>query len=195
MKIKFFLTVLAFVFFAGFNVNAQALKIGYTNVDYILQNLPAAKDIQTKLATEKAQYDKIYGEKVAEFQKAYEDYQKNSASMSAVIRADKEKSLNNKQGEIQEFQQNSEVALGRKQQELLAPVMDKIQKAIDDVAKEAGYTYVLNSDAGYQSAVVVLVAPESDNITNLVFKKLGVTPPADTAKSTSTTTPATPAKN
>lgn len=188
MKIKF-LTVLAFVFLAGFSLNAQTLKIGYTNVDFILQNLPAAKDVQTKLSTEKAQYDKIYNDKVAEFQKTYEDYQKNAASMSAVIRADKEKSLQNKESEIREFQQNSEVALGRKQQELLAPVMDKIQKAIDDVAKEAGYTYVLNSDAGYQSAVVVLVAPESDNITNLVFKKLGVTPPADPAKA-----PATPAK-
>ncbi len=194
MKIKF-LTVLAFILFAGFGLQAQtALKIGYTNVDFILQSLPAAKDIQTKLSTEKAQYDKIANEKIAEFQKSYEDYQKNMNSMSAVIRADREKSLTNKNNEIQEFQQNSEVALGRKQQELLAPVMDKIQKAIEDVAKEAGYTYVFNSDAGYQSAVVVLVAPDSDNITNLVLKKLGVAnPPAATTEAAKPA--ATPTKN
>lgn len=181
MKIKFFATVFALVCFLGMNVNAQTIKIGYTNIDFILQNIPDSKDIQTKLATEKAQYDKLLNEKIAEFQKNYEDFQKNGAAMSAVIRADKEKSLTNKQTEIQEFQQNSEAALTRKQQDLLAPVMDKIQKAIDDVAKETGYTYVFNSDAGYGTTPVVLVAPESDNITNLVFKKLGVPIPAEGA--------------
>lgn len=184
MKIKFFATVFALVCFLGMNVNAQTIKIGYTNIDFILQNIPDSKDIQTKLATEKAQYDKLLNEKIAEFQKNYEDFQKNGAAMSAVIRADKEKSLTNKQTEIQEFQQNSESALTRKQQDLLAPVMDKIQKAIDDVAKETGYTYVFNSDAGYGTTPVVLVAPESDNITNLVFKKLGVPIPAEGAAAT-----------
>jgi outer membrane protein len=190
MKIKFFAAVFALVCFFGMSVNAQTIKIGYTNIDFILQNIPDSKDIQSKLATEKAQYDKLLNEKIAEFQKNYEDFQKNGAAMSAVIRADKEKSLTNKQTEIQEFQQNSEAALTRKQQDLLAPVMDKIQKAIDDVAKETGYTYVFNSDAGYGTTPVVLVAPESDNITNLVFKKLGVTPPAETP---ATAAPATTA--
>jgi outer membrane protein len=177
MKIKLFVTALALL--GSLSINAQTFKLGYTNIEYILQNLPDSKDIQTKLTTEKAQYDKLYQEKVAEFQKNYEEYQKNAPSMSAVIKADKEKSLTNKQNEITELQQNAEAAISKKQQELIAPVMEKIQNAIDAVAKEAGYTYVLNSDAGYGTTPVILVAPESDNITNLVFKKLGVTPPAE----------------
>ncbi|MCP9769143.1 OmpH family outer membrane protein [Lacihabitans sp. LS3-19] len=177
MKIKLFVTALTL--FASLSINAQNLKMGYTNIEFILQNLPESKDIQSKITTEKAQYDKLYQDKLAEAQKLYEDYQKNQASMSAVIKADKEKSLTNKQNELQELQQNAEAALSRKQQELIAPIMDKIQTAIDAVAKENGYTYVLNSDAGYGTTPVILVAPESDNITNLVFKKMGVTPPAE----------------
>lgn len=181
MKIKVLFTAL--VLFASLSIQAQtSVKIGWTNIDHILQNLPDSKEIQTKLTTERAQYEKLYNEKLQEAQKMFEDYQKNAATMSAVIKADKEKTLQNKQTELQELQQNSETALQTKQQELLTPVMNKIQKAIDDVAKENGYTYVLNSDAGYGTTPVLLVAPDTDNISNLVFKKLGVTPPAETAE-------------
>ncbi|MCR9065969.1 MAG: OmpH family outer membrane protein [Cytophagales bacterium] len=180
MKIKLFATLFAVMLLAGFGADAQ-VKIGYTNIDFILGNIPDSKDIQTKLATEKAQYDKLLQEKIADFQKSYEDYQKNASTMTPVIRQDKEKSLQTAQEGIQEFQQNSENALQRKQQELLAPVMDKIQKAIDEVAAANGYTYVLNSDAGYGTTPVVLVAPDGDNITNLVFAQLGVKAPAEEA--------------
>jgi outer membrane protein len=181
MKIKLFVTVLALL--ASLSINAQtSVKIGWTNIDHILQSLPDSKEIQTKLTTERSQYEKLYQEKAQETQKLFEDYQKNVASMSAVIKADKEKVLNNKQQELQELETNASQAIQAKQQELLSPVMDKIQKAIEDVAKEAGYTYVLNSDAGYGTTPVLLVAPDADNITNLVLKKLGVTPPADVKK-------------
>ncbi|MBK6979040.1 MAG: OmpH family outer membrane protein [Cytophagaceae bacterium] len=168
MKIKLFVIALALL--GSLSINAQTFKLGYTNIEYILQNMPDSKEISTKLSTEKAQYDKLYQEKLADAQKLLDDYQKNAATMSAVIRADKEKTLQNKQNELQELQQNAEAALSRKQQELIAPVMEKIQTAIDAVAKENGYTYVLNSDAGYGTTPVILVAPESENITTLVFK-------------------------
>lgn len=191
MKNKLFAAIFALCVTAGFSVNAQTLKIGYTNLDYVLTNLPDSKDIQTKLTTEKAQYDKLLQDKIAEFQKNYEDYQKNAATMSEVIRADKEKYLQNKQTEIQEFQQNSESSLQRKQQQLLAPVLEKIDVAIKAVAKENGYVYVFNTDAGPGTTPILFVAPDSDNISDLVFKKLGVTPPAAQAPAT---TPVAPKK-
>lgn len=181
MRIKLVVTALALL--GSLSMNAQtSVKIGWTNIDFIFQNLPDYKDIQTKLTTERAQYEKLFNEKLTEGQKLMDDFQKNAATMSEVIRKDKEKVLQNKQQELQELQQNAETALQTKQQELMMPIMDKIQKAIDDVAKENGYTYVFNSDAGMGTTMVILVAPESDNITNLVFKKLGVTPPAATAE-------------
>lgn len=180
MKIKLVVTALALL--GSLSMSAQtSVKIGWTNIDHIIQNLPESKEIQTKLSTERAQYEKLYNDKMAELQKVYEDYQKNAATMSEVIRRDKEKVLQNKQQELQELQQNAESAIQSKQQELLSPVMDKIQTAIEAVAKEQGYTFVLNSDAGFGTTPVLLVAPDGDNITDLVFKKLGVTPPSATA--------------
>jgi outer membrane protein len=180
MKTKFFATIITALMFVGM-ANAQTTKIGYTNVDYILNNIPEAKDIENKLKTEKAQYDKLLQDKIAVFQPKLDDYQKNGATMSPVIRADREKELQNAQSAIQEFQQNSETALQQKQQQLLAPVLEKIDKTVKEVAKEAGYTYVFNTDAGPGTTPILLVAPDADNISDLVFKKLGVTPPAKTA--------------
>ncbi len=177
MKTKFFAAIITALMFVG-TVNAQTTKIGYTNVDFILNNLPDAKEIETKLKTEKAQYDKLLQDKIAVFQPKVEDFQKNGAAMSPVIRADREKELQNAQTSIQEFQQNSETALQQKQQQLLAPVLLKIDNAVKEVAKEAGYTYVFNTDAGPGTTPILLVAPDGDNISNLIFKKLGVAPPA-----------------
>ena len=63
MKTKLFASLIAAIMFVGITANAQQ-KIGYTNVDYILNNLPDAKDIETKLKTEKAQYDKLLKDKI-----------------------------------------------------------------------------------------------------------------------------------
>ena len=176
MKTKFFAAIITALMFVGM-ANAQTTKIGYTNVDFILNNLPDAKDIDNKLKTEKAQYDKLLQDKIGAFQPKYDDYQKNAQTMSPVIRADREKELQNAQNSIQEFQQNSETALQQKQQQLLAPVLLKIDNAVKEVAKEAGYSHVFNTDAGPGTTPILLVAPDSDNISNLVFKKLGVAPP------------------
>ena len=80
MKTKFFAAIITALMFVGM-ANAQTTKIGYTNVDYILNNLPDAKDIENKLKTEKAQYDKLLQDKIAAFQAKYEDYQKNNKKM------------------------------------------------------------------------------------------------------------------
>lgn len=176
MNKKLFVAIIA-GFFALTNVNAQSLKVGYTNINFLVSNHPDSKEIETKLKTEEAQYNKMLQEKVADFQKKLGDYEKGASAMTDVIRADKEKQLQNQQAEIQEFQQNMQSSLQKKQQVLLAPLLEKIQKAITDVAKENAYTYVFNSDAGMGTDPVLLHAPDNDNITNLVFKKMGVVLP------------------
>lgn len=189
MKIKFFVTA-AFVLMTGLFANAQtpAMKIGYTSVDYVLVNLPESKEIDSKLKAEEAQYSKMLQDKIATFQKEYEDFNKNAGTWSEIIRNDKMKKLENDQTSINEFQQQIQQQIQKKQQTLISPVIEKIQKAIDDVAKENGYTWVFNVDAG-NGIVSILVAPKEDDLSNLVFKKMGVTPPAPAAAAPAATAP------
>jgi outer membrane protein len=179
-KVKFFLAAVGMMAMSVVS-NAQTaapLKIGYTNVEYILALMPESKQIESDLKAYSTQLETQLQTKYKEYQTKGEAYQKGAQTMTDVIRADKEKELMNLQSSIEEFQKNAEVSLQKKQQALLEPAYKKMQKAIDDVAKENGFTYVFNSDAGYGTNAILLHAPESDNISDLVLKKMGVTPPA-----------------
>ena len=157
---------------------AVAQKIGYTNVDYVLSQMPESKQIEADLKAYSGQLEAQLKSKTAEFQTKLEAYQKGGATMTDLVKADKEKELQTLQSSIQDFQKSADQSLQQKQQQLLKPALDKLQKTIDEVAKESGYSYIFNSDAGYGTTPVLLHAPEDANVSDLVLKKMGVTPKA-----------------
>ena len=153
------------------------IKIGYTSMDYLLGKVPEAKDIQNQLTIQRTQLENESQRMTKEFQEKLQVYEKGGAQMSEIIRADREKELQGLQGRIQEFQKSAESTLQQKYQQLVSPVLQKIQKNIDAVAKENGYSHVFNLDAGAGTAVILLYAPEDGNISEIVLKKMGVTTP------------------
>ena len=170
---------------------AASVKIGYTNMEYILQNMPESKDIQNQITIQRTQLEKNYQEMSKEFQDKLAAYEKGQAQMSDLIKADKEKELQGLQQRIQEFQTNSSTQLQTKYNQLVNPVMQKIQKNIDAVAKESGFTFIFNLDAGSGTIPVLLYAPEENDVTELVFKKMGVAVPSKQAAAQPATNPAT----
>jgi outer membrane protein len=169
-----------------------AIKIGYTNVDYVLSLMPESKQIESDLKAYTAQLEAQLKSKASEFETKYQAYEKGAATMTDVIRQDKERELQNLKGEIDEFQKGADQSIQKKQQALLEPALDKLQKAIDQVAKENGYTYVFNSDAGYGTTPILLHGPDEGNISDLVLRKMGVTPPSKDSLNKATQPNATP---
>ena len=105
----------------------------------------------------------------AEFENKYLDYQSQASSMSDLIKQTKEKELSDLQGRIDAFQQKANQDLQTKQQELVAPFIDKAKVAVKEVAKENKFTYVLNAIED-----VVIYKEDSDDLMVLVKKKLGI---------------------
>jgi outer membrane protein len=114
--------------------------------------------------------------KSGELEAKYKAYQQGEATMTDVVKADKQKEMQSMQQSIQEFQRNAEQSLQQKQQALLKPALDKLQKNIDAVANENGFTYIFNSDGG--GSPLLLHAPKEGDISDLVLKKMGITPGA-----------------
>ena len=166
------------------------LKIGYTSVEYVLSQMPESKQIESDLKAFSTQLENQLKSKYQEYQTKAETYQKGSSTMTDVVRADKEKELTNMQQSIQEFQRSADQSLQQKQQTLLKPALDKLQKTIDQVANENGYTYVLNSDG---ASPVLLHGPKDGDISDLVLKKMGVTPGVANAAPKADAPAATPA--
>ena len=177
----FRLTLAAALLTAGTLVTTSAqaqapLKIGYTDVQYVLSQMTESKQIESELKTYNDQLAAQLKSKSSEFETKVKDYQQKSGTMTDVVKADTEKELQRLQQSIQEFQRTAEQSLQQKQQTLLKPALDKLQKNIDLVADENGFTYVFNSDGG--GSPLLLHAPKDGNISDLVLKKMGITPGA-----------------
>ena len=61
----------------------------------------------------------------------------------------------------------------KKQSDLIGPVFEKVGKAIEEVALEHGYAYIINPQM-IGGGDVLLYSNEQFNISDLVLKKLGV---------------------
>ena len=105
-----------------------------------------------------------------EYQNKMQDYEANQATMSNLVKQSKEKEIMDLQNRIQQFQANAENEFESKRAELLKPILDKIQNAINTVGKEKGYTYILDLANG----AAVYVGDAAVDATNDVKAKLGV---------------------
>ena len=179
---------------AATSAQAQApLKIGYTDVQYVLAQMPESKQIESDLKTYNTQLEGQLKSKSSELETKYKAYQQGEATMTDIVKADKQKEMQGMQQSIQEFQRSAEQSLQQKQQSLIRPALDKLQKTIDDVATENGYTYVLNSDG---DTPTLLHGPKDGDISDIVLKKMGITPtapaPLKSGPTTLNTAPAAP---
>ena len=149
-------------------------KIGFADVDYIFTQMPEAKQIDTELKSTQQQLRAQIESKSQEFQKKLADYQANINTMLDAVRQNTERELQQLQENLQKLQRDAQVTIQNKQTQLMEPVYQKVGKAIEDVAKENGYTFILNQQIG--GLDVILYGDEKNDVSDLVLKKLGVTP-------------------
>jgi outer membrane protein len=163
--------------FCVFAVSAQAQeqKIGYADWEYIFSQLPEFKQIDSELKTHGTQLENQLKAKYADYENKVKAYQGMPATTPDAIRADKERELQGLQESIQKFQQDAQTSLQNKQTALMDPVFKKVGKAIEDVAKENGYAFILAPQV-MNGGDVLLYSDEKYNVSVLVLKKLGVTP-------------------
>lgn len=154
----------------------SASKIGYADVDYIFSQMPEAKQIDTDLQSLQNQLKKNLETKSQEFQRKLGEYQANAASMLDAVRQNTERELQQLQQNLEKLQQDAQAEIQKKQTTLMEPVYAKVGKAIEDVAKENGFTFILNQQIG--GLDVILYGDQSMDVSDLVLKKMGVTPVA-----------------
>ncbi len=155
-------------------------KIGYADVGYILDQLPESKAIEAELKSTQTQLKNQIDAKYAEFQKKLADYNANLNTMLDAVRTNTERELQQMQQNIEKLQADAQTTISNKQAQLLDPVYKKVGKGIEEVAKENGFTFILSQQIGGQFDVI-LYGDEKMDISDLVLKKLGVTPkPATT---------------
>ncbi len=155
--------------FGGSAMAQKNLKLGHINSTELMQIMPGRDSAQAVLQAEVTELEETLKSMQAEAEKRYNEYVAGQAGWTELIRQTKQREIQDMATRIQEFQENAQKQLQDRETELLKPIIDRAKKAIEDVAREGGYTYIL--DAG---STTVLYSQDSDDIMPQVKKKLGL---------------------
>ena len=169
--VKLFLLV-AF-FFAAFSVAAQttkAVKLGHINTAELLSQMPEMKKAQDSLNAKDAEIRNQLAEMQKEYERLMQEYQANLSTYTDLTRTAKEQEIQQTIERIQTFQNLAQTEMGKAQEALLKPIMEKANKAIQEVGKENGFTYIFDLSNGS----VLFFAEDAIDVLPLVKKKLGI---------------------
>ena len=146
-----------------------AQKVGYLDAQTILLDMPGTKLAKSKLETLGKQLEKDIVAKEERLQKKLLDAQQKQerGELSPAQIQALEQELGKEGQELQQARTKAQQDLLAKENELMAPELEKLKKAIEDVAKEGGYSYVLD-------AAALLFAEEGQDLSAKVKAKLGM---------------------
>jgi len=149
-------------------LNAQ--KFGYLNSQALLAELPEVKQADANLQALQTQLEKKGQMMVQELEGKYKDLQRReqSGEISPKALDEEAKKLKEQEGELSKYEQEVQ-QLTTKRQELLQPLIDKVNNAIKQVATEGQFTYIFDSSTG-----ILLYAADSMDVTASVRLKLGI---------------------
>src|SRR5690606_5412258 len=166
------------------NTASAQQKIGHINTAEIVQSTPEFQAAEAQMKT-------LSETKQKELQGMYAEYQKKQNNANEKLRnrseANKESvdaevqqianSMREMETRIQDVQRVAQEDIGKKQQELYAPIEQKVFTAINAVAQEKGYAYVLDVSNGG-----IPYFGGGDDLTADIKKKLGISATATPAK-------------
>jgi outer membrane protein len=165
---KLFVLILFAV--ATISANAQNQKFGHIDLQALVQVMPERATAETAFNTFQTDLEDVLAEMQQNYQQKLTELEKLSAEASEVRRNAKITELQELQQRIQNYQMTAQQQLQQKQAELLSPVFDKAEAAIEEVAKEQGLLYVF--DIG--SRVVLYKSNQSIDLLPMVKQKLGI---------------------
>ncbi len=157
------------LFTVGLTNDLFAQKVAHLNSAQILSEMPEVLAADAELETLQQQLVAQAQRKVEALQRDYQELmqREQQGDLSPRQMQEEQMKLREKEMELQQEDQQIQQTLMRKREELLDPIIDKVQRAIEDVARENNFEYVLDTSAG-----TVLYFDESMNIGALVREKL-----------------------
>ncbi len=154
---------------ASLNSFAQKFKYGYINADKVLQEMPDIAAANKELENYIKPINEHMREKNEEYQKKLQEFNKTKEQLSDFLRKEKQSELTKMQVDLRQFQLDAQKEINKKKAVLYQKAIDKLKTAINEVAKENGYRFIIDNSKG----VLLYFEPE-DNVEHLVKKKLGI---------------------
>jgi len=150
------------------NVFAQEAKFGHINSVEILSLMPEKANIEKSINELNNQWSAELTKLRDEYYTKIKAYQDKLKTMPESIKAVRQSEIAELEKRITSLQKSANEDLQKKQQELFAPVVEKVKKAIHDVGIENDLLYIFDTS----TQGIIFQSPKSNDITALVKAKL-----------------------
>jgi outer membrane protein len=127
--------------------SAQEIKLAYVDFTELIQLMPEMDSARVQIEAASLEAQETYQAMVEEYQSKGQQFQQKQASWTPAIRESKAAELQQIEYRIQEFQQAIQQDLQQLNAALQAPIYEKAQKAIDDLAKANGIAVVFEKNS------------------------------------------------
>lgn len=150
---------------------AQQPGIVFLDSERLRQEAPslqaARQQLEQEMATLEAQADSALAPMQAELQAAAQEFQQQQAMMTIQRRQERQQALGQMQQALQQEGAQWEQRAAQLQSRILGPALERVNRVIDEIRSEAGYTFVLDIAAGG-----VVAADPALDITSEVLRRL-----------------------
>lgn len=153
--------------------SASAQRYAIIDSKYILDKLPEYKEAQKTLDQFSEKWQQEIDQKQAAMDKMYKDYDAEQVMLSDVLKKKREDELYNKEKELRDLQKKRfgfEGDLFKKRQELIKPIQDRVYNAVQKLAAEKQYDFILDKSEGI---TVIFADPKLDKSAD-ILRNLGV---------------------
>ena len=142
------LLILGFISFVLLNAKAQ--KFAYVDTDYILNKIPEFKQAQDKLDNFSVDWQQEIENKYKDVEQMYRAYQQEQVLLTDAMRVKREEAIIAKENDAKNLQQKYFGPSGdlyTKRQELIKPIQDRINDAIQKLAANSKYQIIFDSSS------------------------------------------------
>ena len=146
------------------------VKIGYIDSNEIMTKFEEVRQVQVSLEKEQRKLQAEMENLIQQLDSLKQEYDRQRLLMSDSRRQEKEQELLRSEQQIQKFQMDKfgpEGEIYRKQNQLLKPVLAKVDEAIQAVGKRQQYDYIMDAVGG-----AIVYALDSNNLTEDVIEEL-----------------------
>jgi outer membrane protein len=166
-------------------------KFGYVNSAAILSQAPGRAEAEAQFNTEMKAYQAQLQRMSDSLQLLAANFDKEAPKLDSATRLTRATSIRTKEADYQKRAQALDQQMQNRQAELVRPLMEQLQKIIEQVRSEDNYSMIF--DVGSQTSVIV-AADKTLDITDKVLARLKAAPkpaaaPAKGASTTLTTKP------
>ena len=163
------IVLIAAAAFLSLAASAQDLKFAYVDFAELVQLMPEMDQARATLEENSKANEEILMSMYEEYQKKGQEYQQKASTWTPAILESKQRELADIEARLQQTQQSLQAELQQLQNQLQAPVVEKAQKAVEDLAKAKGVAGVFEKSSllYVDPAQMVDLTPEARSALNI----------------------------